>query len=153
MHFRQCRGFICNKYPTSLSPKSSHTSRQIGILHYSIKVFVGYWDILPYYPSHRRKKAASRWKTNACGSFCVLKIARKMHRVFYRPPKNPHLRGFQWVFTLFLQVLNEWIFTATHRSSHRSLCEHPWTWEHTNVLYRTYLDCLCAFRFAQSPRR
>ena len=60
MHFRQCRGFICNKCPTYLSPKSSHTSCQIGILHYSIKVFVGYWDILPYYPSHRRKKAASR---------------------------------------------------------------------------------------------
>ena len=56
MHFRQCRGFICNKYPTSLSPKSSHTSRQIGILHYSIKVFVGYWDILHYYPSHRKLK-------------------------------------------------------------------------------------------------
>ena len=31
-------------------------------------------------------------------------------------PKNPYFRGFQWVFTLFLQVLNEWIFTATHRS-------------------------------------
>ena len=56
MHFLQCRGFICNKCPTYLSPKSSHTSRQIGILHYSIKVFVGYWDILPYYPSHRRKR-------------------------------------------------------------------------------------------------
>ena len=54
MHFRQCRGFICNKCPTYLSPKSSHTSRQIGILHYSIKVFVGYWDILRYYPSHRK---------------------------------------------------------------------------------------------------
>ena len=55
MHFLQCRGFICNKCPTYLSPKSSHTSRQIGILHYSIKVFVGYWDILPYYPSHRKE--------------------------------------------------------------------------------------------------
>ena len=31
-------------------------------------------------------------------------------------PKNPYFRGFQWVFTLFLHVLNEWIFTATHRS-------------------------------------
>ena len=121
MHFRQCCGFICNKCPTYLSPKSSHTSRHICILHYSIKVFVGYWAILHYYPSHRRKKAASRWKTNTCGSFCILKIARKLHRVFYRPPKNPHLRGFQWVFTPFLQVLNEWIFTAFHRSSHRSL--------------------------------
>ena len=56
MHFRQCRGFICNKYPTSLSPKSSHTVRQIGILHYSIKVVAGYWAILHYYPSHRRKE-------------------------------------------------------------------------------------------------
>ena len=54
MHFRQCRGFICNKCPTYLSPKSSHISCQIGILHYSIKVFVGYWDMLPYYPSHRK---------------------------------------------------------------------------------------------------
>lgn len=44
-----------------------------------------------------------------------------MHQVFYRPQKNPYLRGFQWVFALFLQVLNEWIFTAFHRSSHRSL--------------------------------
>ena len=58
MHFRQCLGFICNKCPTYLSPKSSHTSRQIGILHYSIKVFVGYWDMLPYYPSHRKKEVA-----------------------------------------------------------------------------------------------
>ncbi len=43
-----------------------------------------------------------------------------MHRLSDLLPKNPYLRGFQWVFTLFLQVLNEWIFTATHRSSHRS---------------------------------
>lgn len=35
-----------------------------------------------------------------------------MHRFFLLLSKNPHLRGFQWVFTPFLQVLNEWIFTA-----------------------------------------
>lgn len=58
--FANCRGFICNNCPTYLSPKSSHTSRQIGILHYSIKVFVGYWDMLLYYPSHRRRKAGCR---------------------------------------------------------------------------------------------
>ena len=69
MHFRQCRGFICNKCPTYLSPNSSHTSRQIGILHYSIKVFVGYWDILPYYPSHRKKEVARL-------PFCVIRYVR-----------------------------------------------------------------------------
>ena len=102
MHFRQCRGFICNKCPTYLSPKSSHTSRQIGILRHSIMVFVGYWAILYYSRSHRRKKAVSVRITATYGSFCVLKIARKMHQVFGLLSKNPYLRGFEWGFLLFL---------------------------------------------------
>ena len=56
IHIHPNGGSICSQYPTYLSPKSSHTVRQIGILHYSIKVSVGYWDMLPYYPSHRRKR-------------------------------------------------------------------------------------------------
>ena len=121
---------------------------------------MGYWDKLYYYPSHRRKKAASCWYTNACGSFCIPKVAPKMHRFYLPLPKNPYLRGFQWVFPPFLQVLNEWIFTAFHRSSHRSfrsdsifMFQSPCVERHLIATHHFQLKCLCHVRIFSKNRQ
>ena len=92
---------------------------------------MGYWATLHYYPSHRRKKAARRWYTNACGSFCVPKVAPKMHRFFDPLLKNPFLRGFQWVFSPF--------FTSPKPDSLRkwNIALHLW-----RVLYESRTRCI-----------